>query len=142
MRQKGEEGGYTSMICARGKELQGKDCVVLCCVCYIGRRCRAECRSPTGWDESRKGQLLKGGEGGLNRAQLKPWGPRLHVTSDTFINAASLSLFTRKVKIVMQTSEGLCEDRWSGFQCRVRQKECVSSTECDFTWWLLFRWWF
>ena len=32
MGQKGEEGGYTSVVCARGKDLRGKDCVVLCCV--------------------------------------------------------------------------------------------------------------
>ena len=130
-------------LCKReGPPRKGLCCVVLC-FSYIGRRCRAERRSPTGWDESRKGQLLKGGgEGGLNRAQLKPWGPGLRVTSDTFVNAVSLSLFTREVKIVMQTSGGLCEDRWSSFQCSVWQKECASSTECDVTWWLLCRWWF
>lgn len=103
---------------------KGWCCVAVCCVSTIeqkpGRRRRAELKSLIDlW--VKQGLAVKGsGVGGdLKRTQLGPWGPCLRVTSDNFVNAVSLQLFTYKVKMVIHTSEALCEASLSSFKCSV-----------------------
>ena len=99
-------------------------CVVLCCVLVTieqkpGRRCKAELRRLTGCDESRRGSCWKQ-EKETEKDRTGALGTRSpcgfwHMENTS--EAVSLSLFTCRVKTVMRTSEGLCEDCCSSFQC-------------------------
>lgn len=122
-------------------------CDVLCCVLVTieqkpGRRCEAELRSLTGHDESRRDSCWKQGKGDWKR-QNWSFGDQVMwlLTHGEQKEAVSLSLFTGRVKTVMHTSEGLCKDCWSSFQCS-RLRWSVSCAQSDVTRRLLFRCWF